>query len=36
MFDLIAVGELLIDFAPIRNEHGIYYMENLGVAILRK
>jgi fructokinase len=32
MFDLIAVGELLIDFTPIRNEHGICYMENPGGA----
>jgi fructokinase len=32
MFDLVAVGELLIDFTPIKNEHGMCYIENPGGA----
>jgi fructokinase len=32
MFDLIAVGELLIDFTPIKNEQGIFFKENPGGA----
>ena len=32
MFDIIAVGELLIDFTPIKNEYGIFFKENPGGA----
>ena len=32
MFDLVAVGELLIDFTPVKNESGRCYMENPGGA----
>ncbi len=32
MFDIIAVGELLIDFTPIRNEQGMFFKENPGGA----
>ncbi len=32
MFDIIAVGELLIDFTPIKNEQGIFFKENPGGA----
>lgn len=32
MFDIIAVGELLIDFTPAKNEYGTYFKENPGGA----
>lgn len=32
MFDIIAVGELLVDFTPVRNEQGIFFKENPGGA----
>jgi fructokinase len=33
MFDIVAVGELLIDFAPVRNEYGTFFKENPGGAL---
>lgn len=32
MFDIIAVGELLIDFTPIKNEQGVLFKKNPGGA----
>ncbi len=32
MFDLVAVGELLIDFTPVKNEQGVFFKENPGGA----
>ena len=32
MFDIIAVGELLIDFTPVKNEYGTFFKENPGGA----
>jgi len=32
MFDIIAVGELLIDFTPIKSEQGVLFKENPGGA----
>jgi fructokinase len=32
MFDIIAVGELLVDFTPVRNEYGVFFKENPGGA----
>lgn len=32
MFDIIAVGELLIDFTPVKNESGEFFMKNPGGA----
>lgn len=32
MFDIIAVGELLVDFTPVRNEYGAFFKENPGGA----
>jgi fructokinase len=32
MFDIIAVGELLIDFTPVKNEYGVFFKENPGGA----
>lgn len=32
MFDIVAVGELLIDFTPIKNEQGMFFKENPGGA----
>lgn len=32
MFDIVAVGELLIDFTIIKNEQGVFYKENPGGA----
>lgn len=32
MFDIIAVGELLIDFTPVKNEYGNFFKENPGGA----
>lgn len=32
MFDIIAVGELLIDFTPVKNEYGLFFKENPGGA----
>lgn len=32
MFDIVAVGELLIDFTPVRNEYGTFFKENPGGA----
>lgn len=32
MFDILAIGELLIDFTPIKNEEGIFFKQNPGGA----
>lgn len=32
MFDIIAVGELLVDFTPVKNEQGVFFKENPGGA----
>ena len=32
MFDIVAVGELLIDFTPVKNEQGIFFKQNPGGA----
>lgn len=32
MFDIVAVGELLIDFTPVKNEQGAFFKENPGGA----
>ena len=32
MFDIIAVGELLVDFTPVKNEYGLFFKENPGGA----
>lgn len=32
MFDIVAVGELLIDFTPVKNESGTFFKENPGGA----
>lgn len=32
MFDLVAAGELLIDFTPVKNEQGAFFKENPGGA----
>lgn len=32
MFDIVAVGELLIDFTPVKNEYGTFFKENPGGA----
>lgn len=32
MFDIVAVGELLIDFTPVKNEQGLFFKANPGGA----
>lgn len=32
MFDIIAIGELLIDFTPVKNESGAFFKQNPGGA----
>ncbi|MDF2840839.1 MAG: Fructokinase [Clostridia bacterium] len=32
MFDIVAVGELLIDFTPMKNKQGLFFKENPGGA----